>query len=197
MRYPDCRRFGDRGVSDRRGFDLRGTDPFASQFDRVVGAPENVPGVTFDHRPVAVNPNVWPPGPIGFDVTCWILPEAARHSDPRLTNDQFTHDAVDGLSPVVHNVREFMDAFDALLITAGRNDRQVRAIAEEIERLVDERTGLKPLRVEGANVAQWVALDYGAVIVHVFDEETRDFYDLEHLWSAAPSFRRQRATSAT
>jgi ribosome-associated protein len=41
--------------------------------------------------------------------------------------------------------------------------------------------------------AQWIALDYGDVIVHVFDEETRDYYDLEHLWSAAPAFRSQRS----
>ena len=101
-----------------------------------------------------------------------------------------------GLDPVVLNVQEFMDAFDALLLAAGRNDRQVRAIAENIEQVVAERTGLKPLRVEGVAAAQWIALDYGTVIVHVFDEETREYYDLEHLWSAAPTFRPQRASSS-
>jgi len=91
---------------------------------------------------------------------------------------------------VVLDLREFVDSFDALVVAAGRNDRQVRAIAEEVERRVDVATGLKPTRVEGWSSAQWIALDYGDVIVHVFDLETRDYYDLEHLWSAAPAFRR-------
>jgi len=94
-----------------------------------------------------------------------------------------------GVDTVVLDLREFVDSFDALIVTAGRNDRQVRAIAEEVERLVDLALGLKPTRVEGWTSAQWIALDYGDVIVHVFDLETRDYYDLEHLWSAAPAFR--------
>jgi ribosome-associated protein len=90
---------------------------------------------------------------------------------------------------VVLDLREFVDSFDALVIAAGRNDRQVRSIAEEIERRVYVATRVKPTRVEGWTSAQWIALDYGDVIVHVFDLETRDYYDLEHLWSAAPTFR--------
>lgn len=90
---------------------------------------------------------------------------------------------------VVLDLREFVDSFDALVIASGRNDRQVRSIAEEVERRVDVALGVKPSRVEGWTTAQWIALDYGDVIVHVFDLETRDYYDLEHLWSAAPAFR--------
>jgi len=93
---------------------------------------------------------------------------------------------------VVLDLRDFVDSFDALVIAAGRNDRQVRAIAEEVERRVDLAVGVKPMRVEGWASAQWIALDYGDVIVHVFDLETRDYYDLEHLWSAAPATRRER-----
>ena len=65
----------------------------------------------------------------------------------------------------------------------------MRAIAEEVERLVDQALGVKPLRVEGRESAQWIALDYGDVIVHVFDEESREYYDLEHLWNTAPAMR--------
>ena len=90
---------------------------------------------------------------------------------------------------VVLDLREFVDSFDSLVIAGGRNDRQVRAIAEEVERRVDLALGVKPTRVEGWSSAEWIALDYGDVIVHVFDLETRDYYDLEHLWSAAPAFR--------
>jgi len=90
---------------------------------------------------------------------------------------------------VVLDLRDFVDSFDALVIAAGRNDRQVRAIAEEVERRIHASLDLKPIRVEGWTSAQWIALDYGDAIVHVFDLETRDYYDLEHLWSAAPAFR--------
>jgi ribosome-associated protein len=96
--------------------------------------------------------------------------------------------------PVVLDVRELQDTFDALIITSGRTDRQVRAIVEEVERKVAADTGARPIRVEGLDTAEWVALDYGAVVVHVFDAPTREYYDLEHLWSAAPRHRRgQRA----
>jgi ribosome-associated protein len=101
-------------------------------------------------------------------------------------DDKLGHDTV------VLDLREFVDSFDALVLSSGRNDRQVRSIAEEVERLVDLAIGIKPLRVEGWATGEWIALDYGDVIVHVFDEATRDYYDLEHLWSAAPAFRRER-----
>jgi ribosome-associated protein len=90
---------------------------------------------------------------------------------------------------VVLDLRELVDSFDALVVASGRNDRQVRAIAEEVERLVEFALNVKPLRVEGWTSAEWIALDYGDVIVHVFDEAAREYYDLEHLWSAAPAFR--------
>ncbi|NNN03312.1 MAG: ribosome silencing factor [Acidimicrobiaceae bacterium] len=94
-----------------------------------------------------------------------------------------------GLDPVILDVRGLIDAFDAMVITHGRVDRQVRAIAEEIERQIDLSSGVKPLRVEGWASAEWIALDYGDVVVHVFDEPAREYYDLEHLWRAARAER--------
>jgi ribosome-associated protein len=90
---------------------------------------------------------------------------------------------------VVLDLRDLVDSFDALVVASGRNDRQVRAIAEEIERLIDLALDVKPNHVEGLAGAEWIALDYGDVIVHVFDEAAREYYDLEHLWNAAPAFR--------
>jgi ribosome-associated protein len=90
---------------------------------------------------------------------------------------------------VVLDLRDLVDSFDALVVASGRNDRQVRAIAEEIERLIDLALDVKPNHVEGLAAAEWIALDYGDVIVHVFDEAAREYYDLEHLWNAAPAFR--------
>ena len=89
------------------------------------------------------------------------------------------------LDTVVLDLRELVDSFDALVVASGRNDRQVRSIAEEIERVIELALGVKPTHIEGWMGAQWIALDYGDVIVHVFDEETRSYYDLEHLWSMA------------
>jgi ribosome-associated protein len=94
-----------------------------------------------------------------------------------------------GRDTVVLDLRELVDSFDALVVASGRNDRQVRAIAEEVERLVEIAVKMKPIHVEGVAGAEWIALDYGDVIVHVFDEAAREYYDLEHLWSAAPAFR--------
>ncbi len=91
--------------------------------------------------------------------------------------------------PVVLDLRDLVDSFDALVVASGRNDRQVRAIAEEIERLVELALSVKPNHVEGLVAAEWIALDYGDVIIHVFDEAAREYYDLEHLWNAAPAFR--------
>jgi ribosome-associated protein len=94
-----------------------------------------------------------------------------------------------GRDTVVLDLRELVDSFDVLVVASGRNDRQVRAIAEEVERLVEIALDVKPLRVEGWTNAEWIALDYGDVIVHVFDEAAREYYDLEHLWNAAPAHR--------
>jgi len=90
---------------------------------------------------------------------------------------------------VVLDLRELVDSFDALVVASGRNERQVRAIAEEIERLIELAIDVKPNHVEGLAAAEWIALDYGDVIVHVFDEAAREYYDLEHLWNAAPAHR--------
>ncbi|MDE3064342.1 MAG: ribosome silencing factor [Acidobacteriota bacterium] len=96
----------------------------------------------------------------------------------------------DGRDPVVLDVRGVVDSFDALVVLSGRNDRQVRALAEEVERL-GALAGVAPLRVEGMAEGEWVAIDYGDVIVHVFDETDREYYDLEHLW-AVPASRPER-----
>lgn len=100
-------------------------------------------------------------------------------------DEKLGHDAV------VLDLRELVDSFDALVIASGRNDRQVRAIAEEVERRIDLALGVKPQHVEGWPAGEWIALDYGDIIVHVFDEASREYYDLEHLWSAAEQHRPQ------
>ena len=87
---------------------------------------------------------------------------------------------------VVLEVGPLLSITDAFVITSGMNDRQVRTIAEEVEAQVRASMSRAPLRVEGLNDARWILLDYGDVVVHVFLDETRRYYDLERLWADAP-----------
>ena len=91
-----------------------------------------------------------------------------------------------GQDTVVLAMGELFGLVDAFVITAGRNTRQVRTLVEEIERRVKEGGGQSPSSVEGLKDGTWVLMDYGDFVVHVFLDETRAFYDLEHLWSGAP-----------
>ena len=79
-----------------------------------------------------------------------------------------------------------MSVVDFFVIASGRNTRQVATIVEEVEASVKRSTARSPLQVEGLRDATWVLMDYGDVVIHVFLDETREFYDLEHLWSATP-----------
>ncbi|MBX9470638.1 ribosome silencing factor [Microcella sp.] len=74
---------------------------------------------------------------------------------------------------------------DVFLIVTGRNERNVQAIASEVEDRMIE-AGAKPLRREGRAEGRWILLDFGDVIVHVFHEEERLFYSLERLWKDCP-----------
>ncbi|TRO79352.1 ribosome silencing factor [Trichloromonas acetexigens] len=74
---------------------------------------------------------------------------------------------------------------DYLLIASGRSDRQVQAIAEGVRLGLKQDHATAPLAVEGMNEGRWVLIDYGDVMVHVFQEPVRDFYDLDGLWSEA------------
>jgi len=89
------------------------------------------------------------------------------------------------LSPVVLNVKEISAFADWFIVCSGASDRQVRAIASAIQKNV-KKIGLLPLGVEGESEGKWILLDYDDVIVHVFIESIRTFYDLERLWAEAP-----------
>lgn len=75
---------------------------------------------------------------------------------------------------------------DYMVICSGRSTRQVAAIAEKLMQRVKDRTGLTP-KVEGKDVGDWVLIDTGDVVVHVFRPEVRDFYQLEKMWLGADS----------
>jgi ribosome-associated protein len=86
---------------------------------------------------------------------------------------------------VLLEVGEFTSLGDYFLICTGRSDTQVQAITHGIEENLAQ-FGIRPLAIEGYPRGQWVVMDYGDVVVHVFFEPVREFYDLERLWSRAP-----------
>ncbi len=80
-------------------------------------------------------------------------------------------------------VDEVSSIADWILITEGLSDVQVRAIVNNVEKTLKEEADLLPLRKEGINEAKWALLDYGDLIVNVFQPYERKFYDLESFWS--------------
>ncbi|MFH1458912.1 MAG: ribosome silencing factor [Candidatus Omnitrophota bacterium] len=93
--------------------------------------------------------------------------------------------AVKAIEPVILDLRKVSNFCDFFVIITGTSQTHIRAIADNIE------TGLKKQSLtsrhkEGYKYTHWVVLDYNSVIVHIFNDETRKFYDLEHLWADAP-----------
>jgi ribosome-associated protein len=104
--------------------------------------------------------------------------------------------AIDLVALDVHDLTSFADIF---IICSGRSNRQVNAIAEHIQRNLKKHKK-KPLSVEGVKDGQWVLLDYGHVIIHVFYDPVREFYDLEGLWLDArriktPAMKKQKSSA--
>jgi len=91
-----------------------------------------------------------------------------------------------GAQTVVIAVGEVLVVTDYFVITHGANRRQVRAITEGVEEALRNAGGPRPLQVEGADDGQWVLMDYGSFVVHIFDTENRALYRLDHLWGDCP-----------
>ena len=75
--------------------------------------------------------------------------------------------------------------FDYHVIATGTSGRQLRAVAEEIEKALKTEFGETKLSLAGKDDGHWIILDFGTIVVHLFDEETRAFYSLENLWAEA------------
>ncbi|HMQ05349.1 MAG TPA: ribosome silencing factor [Pyrinomonadaceae bacterium] len=90
-----------------------------------------------------------------------------------------------GVDLKILDLRPIASFTEFFLVVTGLNQRQVQAIADEITEQLKKLSRARPSRVEGYTTAEWVLLDYGDFIVHVFDKEAREFYDLERLWRDA------------
>ena len=89
------------------------------------------------------------------------------------------------LDPVLLEMKEIASFTDYFLLLSGKSDRQVQAIAQAIEEALKKK-GVRPLGQEGTSGGKWVLMDYEDVVVHIFLEPIRKFYDLEGLWIDAP-----------
>ncbi len=87
-------------------------------------------------------------------------------------------------------VREKTDLCDYFVIASGSNAPQIKAMGERVEELVERDLGVLPTRTEGVRDGRWAVVDYGDVIVHIFNDETRLFYHLERLWADGANLQR-------
>jgi ribosome-associated protein len=91
-----------------------------------------------------------------------------------------------GTDIVILDLRKLTPIFDFFVLVTGRSRRQLHAISEEIDHTLEQGLGDKRLGREGFDQSRWILLDYGDVVVHLFDAETREYYALEELWADAP-----------
>jgi ribosome-associated protein len=83
------------------------------------------------------------------------------------------------------DLRDIASFTEFFIIASGANQRQVQAIADEINMQLKKQLQVRPVRIEGYNSAEWILVDYGDFVVHIFNKESREFYDLERLWRDA------------
>jgi ribosome-associated protein len=96
--------------------------------------------------------------------------------------------AYKGIGPVLLKVSDYCSFADYFIICSGGSRRHVLALAEHVEAAL-ARIGLKPFGVEGLEEGQWVLLDYNTLVIHIFMQPLREFYNLEDLWSEAPKIQ--------
>lgn len=89
------------------------------------------------------------------------------------------------LDLVILNVGDLTIIADYFIICNGRSSVQIQSIANNVEKVMQEKEGLPPLRRDGIGQNKWVILDYGSIILHVFRQEERDYYKLDKLWGDA------------
>jgi ribosome-associated protein len=100
-----------------------------------------------------------------------------------------------GRDIVILDMRELTSIFDYFVLATGSSRRQMHAISEEIDHTLEETMGDHRLGIEGYVEGRWILLDYGDVVVHLFDEEAREYYALEQLWCGAKEVAREAEAS--
>ena len=91
-----------------------------------------------------------------------------------------------GRDIVVLDVRKLTSMFDYFVIVSGTSRRQLHAMSEEIDHRLEDELDDERMGIEGYAESRWILLDYGSVVIHLFDDETRAYFALESLWAEAP-----------
>ena len=89
------------------------------------------------------------------------------------------------IGTVVLDLRPVTSFTEFFVITSGTNQRHIQAICDEVTLQLKKQKNFRPIRVEGYSAAEWILLDFGDFVAHIFNEESRAFYDLERLWRDA------------
>jgi ribosome-associated protein len=97
-----------------------------------------------------------------------------------------------GTDIVILDMRELTSWFDYFILATGSSRRQLHAMSEEIDHALEDRMGDRRLGIEGYEESRWILLDYGDIVVHLFEAETRTYYALEELWGRAKRIERPR-----
>lgn len=90
-----------------------------------------------------------------------------------------------GREVVILDMRELTPVFDYFVIASGTSRRQLHAMSEEIDHTLEDALGDRRMGIEGYDESRWILLDYGDVVIHLFEPETRSYYALEQLWAQA------------
>jgi ribosome-associated protein len=90
-----------------------------------------------------------------------------------------------GRDVVILDMRELTPIFDYFVLASGTSRRQLHAMSEEIDHALEEGMGDRRLGIEGYAESRWILLDYGDLVIHLFEPATREYYDLEQLWGPA------------
>jgi len=96
-----------------------------------------------------------------------------------------TADENRGRDIVILDMRELTPMFDYFVLASGTSRRQLHAMSEEIDHALEEGMGDQRLGIEGYRESRWILLDYGDLVIHLFEPETREYYALEQLWGHA------------
>ena len=92
-----------------------------------------------------------------------------------------------GLKITVLKVEDLSTLTDYFVVGTGASRAQTQSMADNIEDELSKAAGLRPNRIEGLQEGRWILMDYGHVIIHIFQEDERNFYNLERLWADAPA----------
>ncbi len=90
-----------------------------------------------------------------------------------------------GRDVVILDMRELTPVFDYFVIASGTSRRQLHAMSEDIDHALEDGLGDRRMGIEGYDQSRWILLDYGDVVIHLFEPETRQYYALEQLWAQA------------